>query len=194
MPGEYGEEGPGGSGYLGKQREKVQGEMVERERSPAKSIEYQLELRKEIRRTILKLQGYTFDWNSRTWKVPIDENGEKKRQPMLNERGIQLIDGILGIILNKNTLMSNLSDQEIMRIVVGIWDVLNKELSYHKERYGVQTEIVTILRQVCDPIYIALKRARHAGERDSITESSQRVERTISQEGGKNRIRQFFGL
>lgn len=183
-------------GYLGQQQQqrKVQGQVTEREPNAAKSLEYQLELRKEIRRTILKLQGYTFDWNSRTWKVPKDQEGNKTREPMLNEKGIQLIDSVLGVVLNKNTLMSNLSDKEITRIVLGIWDVLNKELTYHKDKYGVQSEIKTILREVCDPIYLALKRARHAGERKSVTESSQRVERTVSQQGAKNKIRQFLGI
>lgn len=169
-------------------------EVTERAPQQARSIEYQLELAKEIRRTILKLQGYTFDWNSRTWKVPKNDKGERKRYPMLNEKGVQLIDTVIGAELNKNTILSNLSDQEITRIILGVYGELNKEFTFHRKKYGVQVEVGTILNTVCDPIYFALKRARNAGERQSITESSQRIERTVEQGNTGNKIRNLLGI
>lgn len=122
--------------------------------------------------------------------LPILIEGYKKAGfAMTNEYGALAISNTLSTMLGKNTLLSNLTEEEVNLICRNIGHAtLNLIESEHRSFDISASYMETIIFPVTtEPLFQALKRAQGAGERDSISKSWQVHEMHSDGGGGQRR-------
>jgi len=134
------------------------------------------------------LRGEEFDEEKQAWV--------KVRKPLLNEKGIRSIMTDIKGVVNQNTILSNLNEQEISNIIVNLGDTLRIKLSANRKEFDINKfELNTILFTILNMSYPALKRAYAQGERIwHKTISSEQRHVVISPEESKKRSGGFFKL
>jgi len=115
-----------------------------------------------------RLKGEIYDDNTEKWIIP------KGVKPLINEIGIRSIMIDIRSIMNQNTILSNLRDDEVSHIIVGLGDTIITKLMMRHEEFGVdQAELTTIVYLVCNTSYCALKRGYFEGERRFLKTTTQ---------------------
>jgi len=99
-----------------------------------------------------------------------NEQGEwvkdKNVKPMINREGLNSLMVDAEGVINQNTIMSNLNEKEISRIILALGDTLITKLLVGSEDWDIEDkDIETILFTIVNMAYIALKRGYGEGER-----------------------------
>lgn len=116
-------------------------------------------------------------------------------KPWLNEDGVLSCIGLLRAIVTRNTILGDLSDKEISKIILGLADTLIKDLMVNARNYEIKN-IATrdkIMNSCLNLACLTLKRAQKGGERrfwkGSQQEVTYRQENSQKQKGFFERLR-----
>ena len=121
-----------------------------------------------------------WDEQQSKWIRPKDDNGVFLK-PMINYKGMNSLILDCENIVNQNTIMSNLSDEEISRIVIELGDTMIDKLEMEADNFEVQeSDLNTILYSILNLAYISLKRGFMEGERRFLKTSVRSTEQVIS--------------
>lgn len=114
---------------------------------------------KIIEAVILKLMGY---------EKRYDGSVKKVRPPTMNELGIARMSFIMSSIINQNTILSHLEDQEISKLIIQLGDDLIDDLTLNWKDYAIEDKILLdhIVDAIVIPSYLALKRALGQNEKN----------------------------
>lgn len=129
---------------------------------------------------------------------PTDEKYEEKQTSFLNEDGRTAIATIIKSVVNTNTILSNLTEKEISKIIIDIGDEITMLLIMGHEDFDVdKRNLVTIVSLCCRMCYLSLKRCLNQGERiflkTAIRSHETNIVRHQPQEE-RRRDSSFFGL
>lgn len=107
----------------------------------------------------LKLKGYKMNWDGSLKRVS---------EPLMNNRGIGRMLFILSSVVNQNTILSHLQDDEIGRLIVRVSDDIIDDLVLNWKEYDIQDKILLdyIVDVVLIPSFLALKRAWRQNEKN----------------------------
>lgn len=102
--------------------------------------------------------------------IYVDANGQKKElyDPLLNERGVGSVIGHVRSAVNRVSIMSNYTDQDVERIMVDLFgDALIKDLMMNREEYQIKDPSARdrILAMGNLIVFSAIKRALEEGDR-----------------------------
>jgi hypothetical protein len=123
------------------------------------------------------LKGEYYDVNKRMWV--------SKGAQLLNDDGVKMLTSLLGTIVNKVTFLTSLNEREIKQIMLEFNIALVELLFYQWKEFDVKKEhLGLIVTKVVRFIFVALKRADMAGERESL-KSESKVIRVHTEGGGK---------
>ena len=130
-----------------------------------------------------KLRGMEFDEENQVWFLP------KEAMPMLNERGIRSIMVDVSSVLNQNSVLSNLEDEHISQIIIGLGDCLVLKLMQRYLEFGVDiAELDTIVFSILNACFLCLRRSYHNLERifhkGTLSEQRHIIEGTDSRKKG----------
>jgi len=100
----------------------------------------------------------------------LNDNGEekwiKKFDAIANNSGIQSIIVDLGSIVNQNTILSNLEEDDIRKLTVEFGKMLTFKLMIKYKTYDIQkSNLNTIVMGATSLVFISLKRGFKEGER-----------------------------
>ena len=151
-------------------------------------IEWQLELDNILERIDHLLRGHTLEQDkdqNYLWIKPKDDN-----LAVFNEYGVQEILRILSLYLNRNTILSNYTEEEV-RVKMEDFSYELIDLIYLKyEEMGLTTvekrkNYPILVRSITDTINSTFNRAIGGGERESL-----RTARTVTQMDpiGRNQV------
>jgi hypothetical protein len=149
-------------------------------------IKYQLESKKEL--DILKNDLLGLEYSKEHSKYVRSPN----KDALLNEKGADTILTFLRMRISRVVSLSDLDDEEIYKRSLYFLNDLTFLLVRHMEEYDVKSlQIVQSILGLCDDVFFStLKKARNAGERDSLrknfsfVESSESVTQTQKKPGG----------
>jgi len=142
-------------------------------------IRWQLDLKEDLDRIYHLLKG---DRIVRDEEGNIDyQEAEDNNLKPFNEFGVQLIMNILQFYLNRNTILSNYSEDVINWKVLDFGRRLTDLIFNRYEEMGMDTPekikmFPMIVGQIVDTVHSAYLRAYHGGERESL-----RTARTVTQ-------------
>jgi len=136
-------------------------------------VEWQLNLDKELELIHHQIRGHVLKRNEKTntfeWAKPDDPE-----QELLNEKGAQEVEKIIRNYLNKNTLLSDYKEEQIMERVKQFAHRLRRFIYMNYEDFGLtsyykQKHFEMIVMNVVDMVESAYMRAKDGGERQSLT-------------------------
>lgn len=132
------------------------------------------------------LKGERFDKEKNDWI----STGSK----FLNDEGVKAIMSILTARINKNTILSNLNEKEISRIMIDFSRDLIDLFFTNREDYEIKKEHLDLLvRKVVDFVYISLKRAFEEGERSFLKQTERRTEvYKVGDEEKQGKLKSFW--
>lgn len=109
------------------------------------------------------------------------------KKQLINEVGLNAVFALLRNRISKITSLSDLDDDDITNITLAYADDLTFLLAKHKLEYEIKSyQIASSIIGLCDDLFFTtLKKARNAGERDSLRKNFSFVE---SSENVKQRI------
>lgn len=135
-------------------------------------VKYQIETKNELENFKNELLGYDYNSETRKW----EQNQEKDK--LVNSKGANAIIGLIKPDISKIVSLSDFDTEEIDRM--GLEDL--NEFSYflvrHKDDYefkSLQT-ISVILGRLNKINYSTMKKAKNAGERDTLRKQFTHVE------------------
>lgn len=128
-----------------------------------------------------KLKGEVYDAQHEKWiKKPYS-------RPFMNEEGIWRIMSIITSMINQNTILSNLTENEIRNLILQLGEeVIDLLAMKHKEFEVDKGDLTPIVDMVTRMAYIALKRGFNEGERKFLktTVRSSEIIRASPNSGG----------
>ena len=135
-------------------------------------VKWQLELNDILERAehILRGDKPTFQDGNVIWSDnPTPENN------ILNEHGVELIMKIISNYINRNTILSDYTGEEVRLKTLDIGKEINNLIFMKYEEMGMDTEdkrkeYPMLVRQVVDLIHSSYARAKDGGERRSLRE------------------------
>ena|SRR3990167_2900335 len=135
-------------------------------------VEWQLNLDKELDLIHHQIRGHIIKKDERGndhWEKP-----EDSEQELLNEKGAQEVEKIIRNYLNKNTLLSDYTEQQIMDRVKQFAHRLRRFIYMNYEEFGLTTyykqkHFEMIVMNMVDMVESAYMRAKDGGERQSLT-------------------------
>ena len=151
-------------------------------------VRYQLDTQKDIEKFKNDLLGFTF--NPQTRKYERDYN----KMAICNEKGANAIASFLNMHINRIVSLSDFEDDdEIMRISFDDIKKMIFFLSMHKDDFEFASyPSISLTLNTIDKINVStMKKARGAGERDSLrksfvhSESTETVNQNQPKQGGK---------
>lgn len=142
-------------------------------------IQYQLDLKEELERIehLLKGQIVKRDEDGNEYWADADDDNLKP----FNTYGVQLIMNVISFYLNRNTLLSNYSEDMINWKMKDLGDEMADLIFMKYEEMGMDTPekkklFGIIIREIIDTVHSAYLRALNGGERESL-----RTARHVSQ-------------
>ena len=107
----------------------------------------------------LKLRGYRQKW---------DGSFEKFGQPLMNDKGIGRMLFLLSTVVNQNTILSHLKDQEIGKLICRVDEDVVDDLVLNWKEYGITDKILldSIVDAIVIPAFVSLKRAWEQNEKN----------------------------
>lgn len=142
----------------------------------------------ELERLELNLKGFK-----------LDENGNNVRygRPLLNERGVSTIIGIVQSLYNKGTVMSNFNKYDIPMILEFLGDTLAKNLMLNKNAFGIDDVSVRdqVYFMVLGSVWSTLKRALEEGHRRFLGRAAHEITTRVDTGGQSSSpsLRNFLG-
>jgi len=116
-----------------------------------------------------------------------DEEPDNK-EPLMNELGVNRVISLIESQLDRNTALSQLSNEQIQRRMRRFHKKLSINLGCYRKRYDINFEDLDhVMEIVVNPIKNCYLRARSGKESEAISGMTQRVEKTTEkrEEGGK---------
>lgn len=110
---------------------------------------------------------------------------------IMNNTGAKVIVNLMEGMLNKISFLSNLEDDTIITKLRTLQQSVAEEILYNWDVYEVHTYPGPVINEVMELIENGLKRARGAGERDSLTKMES-ISRLVK-EGGDSKRFSLFG-
>lgn len=112
----------------------------------------------------------------------------------VNDAGVKAIMSILTARINKNTILSNLTEKEISRIMLDFSRDLIDLFFTRRVDFDIKKEDLDILlRKIVDFVYISLKRAFEEGERAFLKQTERRTEvYKVGDEEKKGKLKSFW--
>ena len=88
--------------------------------------------------------------------------------PIMNNDGINKMKFIMRSIINQNTILSHLKDQEINKIILNLSDNIIDDLTLNWKEYGIKDKIALdhVVDSIIFPSFMALKRACNQNEKN----------------------------
>jgi hypothetical protein len=134
-------------------------------------IQYQLDLREELERIDHLLRGHQLKYDtdgSLRWVEATDDSMKP-----FNDKGVQIIMNIIQFYLNRNTILSNYSEDMINWKMMDLGDELADLIYMKYEEMGMNTSekrklYPVIVREIVDCVHSAYLRAMAGGERESL--------------------------
>jgi len=120
------------------------------------------------------------DLKGETWAVNKEGQGEwiKSGIEIMSDRAAKCVVSIMRMLINKNTFLTNLKEDEIMIVCRSVMTAFANHLAYNWEEWGVEKEHLDMLAtQIGEFLFMALKRAQNEGERLSLARSEQVIRR-----------------
>lgn len=107
----------------------------------------------------LKLKGQVRTVDGRTLTLGI---------PLMNDKGIDRLIILMSTIINQNTILSYLEEDEIGKIIIGIGEDIIDDLTLNWKDYGIKDKMMLdyIVDILIYPSYFALKRALQKNEKN----------------------------
>lgn len=135
-------------------------------------VEWQLDLSKEFELIYHQLRGHVIkrdEDNNEFWAEPDDDE-----QKLLNEKGAQEIEKVVRNYLNKNVLLSNFDEKQIMQRVSQFAHRLRRFIYLNYEEFGLTTgykqkHFEMLVMNIVDIVEAAYRRALGGMERESLT-------------------------
>jgi hypothetical protein len=116
----------------------------------------------EIEQYIMGLKGYDFDVRDNVWK-PVSP-------PILNKAGISYIKTMLRAVINKHSINTFLSSDEVHTICLSHTAALVDTLTYRKNLYGIDlADLDSIVESFDNLCFIILSRSIGDKQRDHNT-------------------------
>ena len=126
------------------------------------------EVLKEIEQT---LKGAVFDSTKQEWII------SKFSTPIVNDLGINSLMADARGVINQNTILSNLTTEEISLIIVRLGKSIKNKIKMNWKEFGIdKSNLDTAVFAVTDPAFTALKRAMGEGEKRFLKTSVRAVE------------------
>ena len=121
----------------------------------------------------------------------MDKDGQiiQGEEPLMNERGINSIIGIVQSLMNQVTVMSNINKQEIENLMGFQCDTLARDLMINRIDYGITSKASRdkIFYTALTSTYITLKRAFEEGDKRFWKGSVQEYRTTVDNGASKGK-------
>lgn len=113
-------------------------------------------------------------------------------EPLMNAIGIQRLIGYLEIMLARNSVMSNLSEDFINNLMIEENEVISKHVIVNKQAYAIKDkDVEIIIDEIEDVMYFCLRRAHERGEATLILKGRREsIVRNIDEAARENVMRQ----
>lgn len=142
-------------------------------------IKWQLDLNEDLERVDHLLRGHSLKYNDEGVLVWKEAEGDVLKP--FNEYGVDMLMKIISFYLNRNTILSNYSEEminwkikdlgdEIADLIFMQYDAMGMDTMEKKKQYPI------IVRELIDTVHSAYLRALSGGERESL-----RTARHVSQ-------------
>jgi len=149
---------------------------------------YRLETKEIIDRIEHRLKGEYLATETTSIDGQLVEIEKYKTRPesrVLNEFGVRAVVSAIEILLNKITFLSNIDDKEVENICLHIHISIAREIYDNWEEFGVRKNPGPSIVQIMNLIFLGLKRAQGAGERDALKQIHHIIEQIKSSGGNK---------
>ena len=148
-------------------------------------VKWQLELNDILERAehILRGDKPHFENGNVIWK-----KNDFPEDDILNEHGVELIMKIISNYINRNTILSDYTEEEVRYKVLDFGKELNNLIFMKYEEMGMDTEdkrkeYPMLVRQIVDLVHSSYARAKDGGERRSLREMIQ-ISQSQNYQGG----------
>lgn len=150
--------------------------ILEFQKNQDNFMRFQIDPTEEIEELKRDLLGLKYD--EETGEYVADPN----KEALLNEKGANTILTFLRMRISKVSSLSDLDDAEIDNRCLHFANDLTYLVVRHKNEYDVKSlQVVANIIGLCDDVFFTtLKKARNAGERDSLRKQYTHVESTES--------------
>jgi len=134
---------------------------VETEKAGNEILKWQLEFQRDIEDWKEHMRGKVRDPHTGEWKA----EGVK----LMNERGIRFVASIMYLHMNKNTILTDLTEDIILDTCSILCGFFNEHFLLKGRDYNMAKENMDlIITSIMDIFYFALLRAKDGGEREFI--------------------------
>lgn len=132
---------------------------------------WRLDSTEVINNICVSLKGDTWDYKEQKY-VP------SGLPSIVNDRGVREIKLMLETYLNPITLTTDLTEESITHITRRLGEELALLFALYPREIGLDTKTRGILhKKLTDQVYFSLRKSKDAGERKSVTDSYQLIER-----------------
>ncbi len=108
--------------------------------------------------------------------IQVKEDGKFKwlrlGEPIMSEDGVRQVVSLIDRYINRNTLLSNLTEEEVYEIMRNFSKTLTKWLDNNKDLYGIERKDINIIKtSIVDMVFFALKQAQNKELLKAITQA-----------------------
>jgi len=143
------------------------------------------------------LENLEHDLRGERWFVDKTGHGswnkeDETHEPFLNEKGVKAIINILKPIVNKNTFLTNYSEERVNDLLFFISNKITRTLYCNYDEFEIKPEFFPILNEMIQTfLESSLRRPQEQGERKFLSSTEQR--RILVQEGQSQKKFGLFG-
>lgn len=154
--------------------------------SSPETIRYQLGTEDLIESIEHNLKGERFNATKQIW--------EKKEARLVNDEGIKTFMTIVSSKLNRNTFLSNLSEDDVLRIAMETRQNVGNLIFLNYGKFEIdKCNFDTVIQAIDHPVICALRRAQGEGERRFLGKTQSTSERIVTSKGSRGSWIPFFG-
>lgn len=169
----------------------VQGDeaFIAQQQARSDLIKWQQDLGEDLKQSIFDL-GYTIDKNG--WLTQRED-----MKPLMNQKGIKKFISLARPHLSKNLIMSNYTEERILRNLRNTTVDFIMDLGYHHKVYNIvegpdMSTIVDMFKRLIEPAHF---RSLGAGERNNLNKMHKMVEAYTERQGQEKKgfLNSMFG-
>lgn len=110
-------------------------------------------------------------------------------KPLLNEKGVTAVIGMVQSLMHRVTIMSSLKEREIGMLMLEVADSLNYILMLNRVNFEIkdQSSRISIHHNALMHVYVTLKRAENNGDRQFWKGSQQEITTRLESNAERNR-------